>query len=174
MTKDDFLREVRKLDAKTRREVVDQSNADPAVKSMAREAPSASTARRPQTQTQTQTLANPQISVTQASDSTRETSKSPSRPEPTRGRSPTTDAEQAPTSNTPETAAERRRRLAAFASVREDNDLGETPAERRRREAALGVDNGGAEDSDSEDDDTPRVPPARRGIRFADSPPNKG
>ncbi|KAI1483867.1 alkali metal cation/H+ antiporter Nha1 C terminus-domain-containing protein [Daldinia eschscholtzii] len=174
MTKDDFLREVRKLDAKTRREVVDQSNADPAVKSMAREAPSASTTRRPQTQTQTQTLVNPQISVTQASDSTRETSKSPSRPEPSRGRSPTTDAEQAPTSNTPETAAERRRRLAAFASVREDNDLGETPAERRRREAALGVDSGGAEDSDSEDDDTPRVPPARRGIRFADSPPNKG
>ncbi|KAI1469382.1 alkali metal cation/H+ antiporter Nha1 C terminus-domain-containing protein [Daldinia caldariorum] len=170
MTKDDFLKEVRKLDAKTRREVVDQSNADPAVKSMAREAPGASAGRRPQTQT----TVNPRISVTQASDSsTRDTSKSPSRPESTRGRSPTTEPEQAPTSNTPETAAERRRRLAAFASVREDNDLGETPAERRRREAALGVDNGRA-DSDSEDDDTPRVPPARRGIRFADSPPNKG
>ncbi|KAI1642242.1 alkali metal cation/H+ antiporter Nha1 C terminus-domain-containing protein [Daldinia loculata] len=169
MTKDDFLREVRKLDAKTRREVVDQSSADPAVKSMAREAPSESAV-----QPQAQTLVHPQISVTQASDSTRDASKSPSRPEPPRGRSPTTDSEQPPTSNTPETAVERRRRLAAFASVREDNDLGETPAERRRREAALGVDNGGAEDSDSEDDDTPRVPPTRRGIRFADSPPNKG
>ncbi|KAI8966315.1 alkali metal cation/H+ antiporter Nha1 C terminus-domain-containing protein [Daldinia sp. FL1419] len=169
MTKDDFLREVRKLDAKTRREVVEQSSADPAVKSMAKEAPSTSAA-----QAQSQVPARPQISVTQASDSTQDSSKSPSRPEPARGRSPTTGTEQPPTSNTPETAAERRRRLAAFASVREDNDLGETPAERRRREAALGVDNGGAEDSDSEDDDTPRVPPARRGIRFADSPPNKG
>ncbi|KAF3059475.1 putative Na(+)/H(+) antiporter C3A11.09 [Daldinia childiae] len=169
MTKDDFLREVRKLDAKTRREVVDQSNADPAVKSMAREAPIASTA-----QPQAQALVHPQISVTQASDSTQDASKSPSRPEPPRGRSPTTDSEQPLTSNTPETAVERRRRLAAFASVREDNDLGETPAERRRREAALGVDGGGVEDSDSEDDDTPRVPPTRRGIRFADSPPNKG
>ncbi|KAI1659574.1 alkali metal cation/H+ antiporter Nha1 C terminus-domain-containing protein [Daldinia decipiens] len=169
MTKDDFLREVRKLDAKTRREVVDQSNADPAVKSMAREAPGASTV-----QPQAQALVHPQISVTQASDSTRDASKSPSRSEPPRGRSPTTDSEQPPTSNTPETAVERRRRLAAFASVREDNDLGETPAEKRRREAALGVDSGGAEDSDSEDDDTPRVPPTRRGIRFADSPPNKG
>ncbi|OTB01383.1 hypothetical protein M426DRAFT_25687 [Hypoxylon sp. CI-4A] len=174
MTKDDFLHEVRKLDAKTRREVVEQSTATPAVKSEAkRAAPQASP---PPAQVST----HPQISVTQASDSTE---KSPTRPEPTRGRSPAASSEQdsapiaptAPTSNTPETAAERRRRIAAFASVREDNDdTGETPAERRRREAALGVDSGeNEEDSDSDDDDTPRVPPARRGIRFADSPLNK-
>ncbi|KAI1413634.1 alkali metal cation/H+ antiporter Nha1 C terminus-domain-containing protein [Hypoxylon sp. FL1857] len=168
MTKDDFLNEVRKLDAKTRREVVEHSTATPAVKSMAKEG------RAPAETAPAPAPAQPHISVTQASTSTRDTSKSPSRPAPTRGRSPTTDSEQPPTSNTPETAAERRRRLAAFASVREDNDTGETPAERRRREAALGVDSGAAEDSDSDDDDTPRVPPARRGIRFADSPPNKG
>ncbi|KAI0834811.1 alkali metal cation/H+ antiporter Nha1 C terminus-domain-containing protein [Hypoxylon sp. FL0890] len=169
MTKEDFLNEVRKLDAKTRREVVEQSNATPAVKSMATEERGADTS-----PAQAQAPVQPHISVTQASTSTRDTSKSPSPPEPARGRSPTTDSERPPTSNTPETAAERRRRLAAFASVREDNDTGETPAERRRREAALGVDNDAAEDSDSDDDDTPRVPPARRGIRFADSPPNKG
>ncbi|KAI1144322.1 alkali metal cation/H+ antiporter Nha1 C terminus-domain-containing protein [Hypoxylon sp. FL0543] len=177
MTKDDFLNEVRKLDAKTRREVVEQSTAPPAVKSMANEGRRADTS---PAQGQAPALApapvQPHISVTQASTSTRDSSKSPARPEPepTRGRSPTTDTERPPTSNTPETAAERRRRLAAFASVREDNDNGETPAERRRREAALGVDSGTVEDSDSDDDDTPRVPPARRGIRFADSPPNKG
>ncbi|KAI0382802.1 alkali metal cation/H+ antiporter Nha1 C terminus-domain-containing protein [Hypomontagnella monticulosa] len=167
MTKDDFLREVRKLDAGTRREVVDQSTATPAVKSMANQEPGATTS-------QAQVPINPHISVTQASDSTRDASMSPSRAEPTRGRSPTVSGEDAAASNTPETAAERRRRLAAFASVREDHDAGETPAERRRREAALGVEGGAAEDSDSDDDDTPRVPPARRGIRFADSPRNRG
>ncbi|KAI2626763.1 alkali metal cation/H+ antiporter Nha1 C terminus-domain-containing protein [Hypoxylon sp. NC1633] len=167
MTKDDFLKEVRKLDVRTRREVVDQSTATPALKTMAKEGPppDADTPPGP---------AHPQISVTQASDSTQGMSKSPPHVEPGRGRSPTISSEQAPTSDTPETAAERRRRLAAFATVREDSDAGETPAERRRREAALGVDSGAAEDSDSDDDDTPRVPPARRGIRFADAPPNKG
>ncbi|KAI1212163.1 alkali metal cation/H+ antiporter Nha1 C terminus-domain-containing protein [Annulohypoxylon truncatum] len=170
MNKDDFLNEVQKLDARTRREVVDQSSATPAVKSIATEGPETNT---PPVE---QPLAHPHISVTQASTSTRDTSKSPTRPEPARGRSTTvgsTVGAEAP-SDAPETAAERRRRLAAFASVREDNDTGETPAERRRREAALGVDSGAADDSDSDDDDTPRVPPARRGIRFADSPPNKG
>ncbi|KAI1384749.1 alkali metal cation/H+ antiporter Nha1 C terminus-domain-containing protein [Hypoxylon trugodes] len=173
MTKDDFLREVQKLDVKTRREVIDQSNATAAVKSMAKDEPEAGASL-------AQPLVHPQISVTQASDSTRGASQSPARPEPTRGRSQTTSTDQVPTSpvsDPPETAAERRRRIAAFASVLEDNDAdaGETPAERRRRQAALGVDSGAAEDSDSDDDDTPRVPPARRGIRFADdSPPNKG
>lgn len=167
MTKDDFLKEVQKLDVRTRREVVDQSTAPPAVKSIAKEDPEPSPSR-------VEALVHPKISVTQASDGTREASMSPSRSaEPARGRSPAVSAEQPPTSNTEETAAERRRRLAAFASVREDNEARETPAERRRREAALGVDSDAGEDSD--DDDTPRVPPARRGIRFADdSPPTKG
>ncbi|KAI1075438.1 alkali metal cation/H+ antiporter Nha1 C terminus-domain-containing protein [Whalleya microplaca] len=170
MTKDDFLQEVQKLDARTRREVVDESTASPAVKSMARE-------EQPKPGSPAQVPEQPKISVTQASDSTRGKSSSPARPaptrEPTRGRSETVGSD-APSSDTPETAVERRRRLAAFASVREDNETAETPAERRRREAALGVDHGGAEDSDSDDDDTPRVPPARRGIRFADVPSHRG
>ncbi|KAI0881987.1 alkali metal cation/H+ antiporter Nha1 C terminus-domain-containing protein [Annulohypoxylon maeteangense] len=167
LNKDDFLSEVQKLDARTRREVVDQSSAPPAIKSMATEEPGTSA---PNVE---QPPVHPHISVTQASTSSRDGSESPTRPEPARGRSATVGSDQVPL-DAPETAAERRRRLAAFASVREDNDTEETPAERRRREAALGVDSGTADDSDSDDDDTPRVPPARRGIRFADSPPNKG
>lgn len=53
---------------------------------------------------------------------------------------------------------------------------GETPAEKRRREAALGVGSRAVEE-DSEDDDTPRVPPPvakSRGIRFAQSPVRRG
>jgi hypothetical protein len=87
----------------------------------------------------------------------------------------------------PESEAERKRREGALKGVddvteaqrgrsRKVEDSGgevsETPAERRRRLAALGVGSGGVED-DSDDDDTPRVPPpvARsRGIRFAQSP----
>jgi hypothetical protein len=104
-----------------------------------------------------------------------------------RGRSPTREEE--PVQHQ-ETAANRRRRLAmeagAASSLRGGNSggngggsrrmlspgiEGESAAERRRREAALGVGTEGQEDSD--DDDTPRVPPpvARsRGIRFAQSP----
>lgn len=103
-----------------------------------------------------------------------------------RGRSPTREKEPVPHQ---ETAADRRRRLAteggASAASGEGSRVGarssrgmlspgiegESAAERRRREAALGVGTEGQEDSD--DDDTPRVPPpvARsRGIRFAQSP----
>lgn len=99
-----------------------------------------------------------------------------------------------------ETAAERKRRQKALRGVDEEEDARrpessrgrshtesaagkthrgrqksvevETAAEKRRREAALGFsgDHGG---EDSEDDDTPRVPPPAakpRGIRFAQSP----
>ena len=99
-----------------------------------------------------------------------------------RGRSP--PREEQPVQHQ-ETAADRRRRLAmeggssgggARAGGGSSRMLspgidGESAAERRRREAALGVGTEGQEDSD--DDDTPRVPPpvARsRGIRFAQSP----
>ncbi|KAI0480972.1 alkali metal cation/H+ antiporter Nha1 C terminus-domain-containing protein [Xylariaceae sp. FL0804] len=164
MTKDDFLREVQKLDVKTRREAIESSTASAEVKSVAHDQP-------PAPKPPTQGPARPQISVTQASDSSPSGSRSPTSQNagPTRGRSATSAAtsESAPSNDTPETAVEKKRRLAAFASVREDNEPAETPAERRRREAALGVD----EDSDSEDDNTPRVPPARRrGIRFAEHP----
>ncbi|KAI3343781.1 alkali metal cation/H+ antiporter Nha1 C terminus-domain-containing protein [Ustulina deusta] len=157
MTKDDFLKEIQKLE-RSNREVPGTSQAQPLTTSG---------------QTSSPDLSNPHISVTQASDSTRAASKSPSLSTPptapTRGRSGVRGAEDAPSADAPETAAELRRRLAAFASVRED-DSNETPAERRRREAALGVAGRSSEESDSDDDDTPRVPPERRGIRFAEGP----
>ncbi|KAI0540830.1 alkali metal cation/H+ antiporter Nha1 C terminus-domain-containing protein [Xylaria digitata] len=166
MTKDDFLREVQKLE-RLNREV-------PGNVPGPKDAPGTSKAQPLTTsgQPNSSDTSNPHISVTQASgDSTRSVSKSPSRPaDPTRGRSGTRGTEEdVPSTDTPETAAERRRRLAAFATVRDD-DTNETPAERRRREAALGVVGPSSEESDSDDDDTPRVPPERRGIRFAEGP----
>jgi hypothetical protein len=94
--------------------------------------------------------------------------------DPPRGRSPTRDEATQPQ----ETAAARRRRLAMEGGggpdfrVRSSGIEGESAAERRRREAALGV---SVDDSpDSDDDDSPRVPPPvatrSRGIRFAQSP----
>ncbi|KAI1421683.1 alkali metal cation/H+ antiporter Nha1 C terminus-domain-containing protein [Xylaria sp. FL1777] len=161
MNKDDFLKEVQKLE-RSNREVPGASQA---------QAPTASG------QTSSPDFSNPHINVTQASDSTRAASMSPSRltapAAPTRGRSGTRGEEDAPGTDAPETAAERRRRLAAFAGVQED-DNNETPAERRRREAALGVTGPSSEESDSDDDDTPRVPPERRGIRFAEGPAKRG
>ncbi|KAI1344143.1 alkali metal cation/H+ antiporter Nha1 C terminus-domain-containing protein [Xylariaceae sp. FL0016] len=166
MTKDDFLKEVQKLDVKTRRDVVNNSSASAEVKLEAKEQPQT----RP---TRPQGPSRPQISVTQASDSTPSTSQTrqpPATDSPARGRSPKATPE-IPSTDEPETAAERRRRIAAFASVREDNEPAETPAERRRREAALGLE-GEAEESDSDDDNTPRMPRAR-GIRFAEHPSRK-
>ncbi|KAH8782811.1 Na+/H+ antiporter nha1 [Diaporthe sp. PMI_573] len=87
-------------------------------------------------------------------------------------------SEDAPSHNEPETAVERRRRLAVLKGLGggdgdddEEGEAAETPAERRRREAALGA-GSDEEEEDSDDDDTPRVPPARRGIRFAE--PERG
>ncbi|KAE8441166.1 hypothetical protein EG329_005795 [Mollisiaceae sp. DMI_Dod_QoI] len=97
-----------------------------------------------------------------------------------------------PSNDVPESAAERKRREQALKGVDEvtpaqmgrgrsrsridegdDGPVEESAAERRRREAALGVGNGSPEQEDSDDDDTPRVPPPvakSRGIRFAQSP----
>jgi len=87
-----------------------------------------------------------------------------------RGRSPTRDE---PEPEYQETAADRRRRLAMESGGSRHRTIdpgveGESAAERRRREAALGVGTDGADDSD--DDDTPRVPPPVAKIRFAQSP----
>jgi len=91
----------------------------------------------------------------------------------------------------PETAAERKRRKDAMRGIddvteaqrgrsrersddEDEGEAGETATEKRRREAALGF-SGTAQD-DSDDDDTPRVPPPvakSRGIRFAQSPVRK-
>jgi sodium/hydrogen antiporter len=176
MTKEDFLREVQKLE-RSNREVPSSSGAGKDTKGTAAKGDDSETATSAQPQNgsgqsrsnRSPDVANPHISVTQASDSTRGDSKSPSRPaDATRGRTGPRATEDVSSTDAPETAAERRRRLAAFASVRDD-DNNETPAERRRREAALGVE-GRQEESDSDDDNTPRVPSERRGIRFAEGP----
>lgn len=69
-----------------------------------------------------------------------------------------------------ETEVETRGRTRVAAeSEGDERETGETPAERRRRQAALGMSSGeGGGESDSEDEGTPRVPPERRGIRFAE------
>ncbi|KAL7946907.1 alkali metal cation/H+ antiporter Nha1 C terminus domain-containing protein [Trichoderma barbatum] len=200
MTKEDFIREVQKLDVGTRQEVVDQSSASTALKDLARQDLPIRGANR--------TLNVPEIVEPESSSAPSSTSASTSvSPAPRgsyrnsesvsprrqvdpprgRGRSGTVDAPLNPSELQGETAVERKRRLAALGGQGEtegsgsagrsrpdnnnNNTTGETPAERRRREAALGV--GGAlaaEDSDSDDEGTPRVPPARRGIRFAEQP----
>lgn len=182
MTKDDFLKEVQKMDTRTRREVLAQSDAPPAVKAFAKEQARASS-----TPTPTEAEMPRPVAVTADSNITDTASRTSARPpqSPQRGRSGTVTAAPAPerapevrydgpSTGTPETAVERRRRLAALSGMRDEEDNNgnetETPAERRRREAALGM----GDESDSEDDDTPRVPNTRRGIRFADVPPPKG
>ncbi|KAK8013143.1 sodium/hydrogen antiporter nha1 [Apiospora marii] len=184
MTKDDFLREVQKLDVKQRREVIQQSDASPAMKALAKE--------------QAQSGANPAAAGISRptvkrgeSDSGRQQSKAPAKAQEeapvSRGRTGQGKSQVASgtgsdgagageaTSDQPETAAEHRRRMAALSTIQDDDDVveKETPAERRRREAALGLGEAPAEDSDSDDDDTPRVPPARRGIRFAEPSPRQ-
>ncbi|KAJ8109501.1 hypothetical protein ONZ43_g6118 [Nemania bipapillata] len=164
MNKDDFLREIQKLE---------RSNREVPGNLAASNEPTGQSKVQPPTEpspASSSGLANPNISVTQASESTQTESETPS---PTtdvaRGRNKSRSTEDVPSTDTPETAAERRRRLAALAGVRDD-DSNETPAERRRREAALGVSASSLEEPDSDDDDTPRVPPERRGIRFAEGP----
>ena len=141
MTKEDFIREVQKLDAKTRRQVVDQSSASQGVKFLAKQEPAGPSAAVPRILEQVrssddQSALNPSSSV---------------KPRPPR-----------PLEETGETAAERRRRLAVLSSqsdgaedyrdanhgLRDDED--ETPAERRRREAALGTSGDGADSDDEE------------------------
>jgi hypothetical protein len=186
MTKDDFLKEIQKMDPRTRREVLAQSDAPQAVKAFAKEQ-----ARRSRPSTPDAAEMSRPAAVTAESNITETGSKTSARPQlsPQRGRSGTVTATpvhekapeihpDAPSTDTPETAVERRRRLAALSGMRDEEENpgneAETPAERRRREAALGMGGSNADESDSEDDDTPRVPNTRRGIRFADVPPPKG
>lgn len=194
MTKEDFIREMRKLDSRTRKEVVDQSNATERIKSLAKEDPppvTPGTAGTAPKSVRGKAISSPQPVTTPAKpspvipvDSSRNTSKSTT---PRRRESPPSSestspierrfSEDATSNDVPETAVERRRRLAVLDSLQGGGsgsgvDDMETPAERRRREAALGMSgaNGEGEEEDSDDDDTPRVPPARKGIRFADVP----
>ncbi|KAI1108311.1 alkali metal cation/H+ antiporter Nha1 C terminus-domain-containing protein [Nemania sp. NC0429] len=164
MNKEDFLREIQKLERSNREMVGNLAGSKDAQGTVEVQLPTV------EGQASSAGVAIPHTIVTQASESDRGESRSPSRPvDLTRGRTGPRAMENVPSTETPETAAERRRRLAALAGVRDD-DSNETPAERRRREAALGVAGHSPEESDSDDDDTPRVPPERRGIRFAEGP----
>lgn len=150
MTKEDFIREVQQLDARTRKEVIDQSSASIHVKNLARQ--------------------DPPVPVPQVHDSSDSTDVSPERSEsnsPIRkpGQSSRSFPNKAqPSDDLVETAVERKRRLAVLSSQADNEDTGETPAERRRREAALGVGGGDGGEDSSDEGDTQE----RRGIRFAD------
>lgn len=174
MTKEDFIKEVQKLDVGTRKEVVDHSTASSAVKQLARQDPLVKPAGLPvvpviREQGSETSSSNGESSRTGRG---RSQSTSPGR-RPAAASSPSPSSKDRQMEEFAETSVERKRRLAVLASQAEaddeDADTGETPAERRRRQAALGVANAAAvEDSDSDDEGTERVPPARRGIRFAE------
>ncbi|KAI9158972.1 putative Na(+)/H(+) antiporter C3A11.09 [Paramyrothecium foliicola] len=166
MTEADFIREVRKLDSSTRKEVVEHSTASQEVKKRARQDPPV--------RKQSNAIPIPTI-VKDSSDSTdmeKELAGIDRRDAapPRLGVEPSVaSSSDKPSEMLGESAAERKRRLAVLAAQGdEDEDTGETPAERRRREAALGM----AEASDSEDEGAERLPAARRGIRFAE--PDRG
>ncbi|KAF3769672.1 hypothetical protein M406DRAFT_270639 [Cryphonectria parasitica EP155] len=212
MTKEDFIREMQKLDSRTRREIVDQSNAPERVKTLAKEDPppgapveeaAVPKSVRGKTISAPRPAADVPSSRVEAAPGSSSSSVGKSlmpllqRQSPSdssgapssvtqRQRSDSDDEDEevvahtshdadAPSNDVPETAVERRRRLAVLDGL-EGRGSGagedtETPAERRRREAALGVGGGaGGDEEDSDDDDTVRVPPTRRGIRFADVP----
>lgn len=211
MNKDNFITEMRKLDKKTRREVIEQSTASERVKTLAKqEATTPGTAGAEPKSARGKAISSPQPAAgsskqkapavspaTQlAPDSEENTSRESSSKGKDRASPPgssssgnvspgddrlqRTHSDDAPSHDEPETAVERRRRLAVLKGLGggdgddddEEGDAGETPAERRRREAALGARGDGDEEEDSDDDDTPRVPPQRRGIRFAE--PERG
>lgn len=196
MTKDDFIKEMKKLDKSTRREVVEQSTASQRVKTLAKEDPPTSGTAKTEPQSAKGKVISSPLPIqppqppqpaqsmqlgqqfSSSGSSRGSSSKSPARRRtppssgdvsPFEGRS----SEDAPSHDVPETAVEKRRRLDVLKGLEgaedDSEETGETPAERRRREYALGV-TGDSREDDSDDDDTLRVPPARRGIRFADTP----
>lgn len=173
MTKEDFIQEIQKLDKPTRREVVDQlralnNNKSDSQQLQTTQSPVQSGTSRKDHAVSATGAATPQQGAEAAAGS-HQTSRSSS-PQKLK------TASESPSSEAAETEVERRRRLAVLQGVADDGDdeeQGETAAERRRREAALGMaPHGDGEDSD--DDDTPRVPPSRKSIRFADVPDNRG
>jgi sodium/hydrogen antiporter len=176
MTKEDFIKEMQKLDRNTRQEVVDSSSASSVVKTVAKQDPPnirtgpediASALRAEEQRRESAVSAVSAASAGSRTPSGSDTSSSSSSP----AVSPTRIRSRGVTNTEPESAVERRRRLAVLASVGSsaspEDDARETAAERRRREAALAPTR---EESDSDDDDTPRVPPPKRNIRFADVP----
>ncbi|RDA94539.1 hypothetical protein CP533_2749 [Ophiocordyceps camponoti-saundersi (nom. inval.)] len=154
MTKDDFIRQVQNLDARTRKVVVDQSTASSAVKRLAQQDP-------------------PQRTGESSSSRREAEERSGQRARPS-AKVATKTTDPGGLLSVDETPVERRRRLAVLSTQADEaDDTGETPAERRRRQAALGME-GAATGEDSDDDEgTERVPPVRRGIRFAEPKRNE-
>ena len=169
MTKEDFINEMQELDRSTRGEVVDKSNASQGLKAALTKLDAAL----PQ---QGESALRSSVSRTdRAADPTRATTQ----PSPAASRSASgspspaklTPPEMPPTGG-PQTVrvGRSRRRVAPSNTDNGNTDDTETAAERRRREAALGMGpNQPDGEEDSDDDDTPRVPPARKAIRFADA-----
>lgn len=176
MTKEDFIREIQKLDKPARRESeaapqVPQASGKPDVQLHTTDSPAAPSAvsRRDHA-----AAAAAEGRPDSRSSSPGKAKLSSKKPVPTTGGGASGSSS---SSEPAETEVERRRRMAALQGSGDgDGDYeegseehGETAAERRRREAALGMaPHGDGEDSD--DDDTPRVPPSRKSIRFAEAP----
>lgn len=156
MTKEDFITEMKKHDRTTRREVVDKSDASHAVKTLAKQDTSPQTGDSPAQPGIPASVISPVASSRPRDAASQEDNDVSSEP---RSRSISPGQPIAA-----ETEVERGRRLAVLQGVSGHEDASETPAERWRREAALGP---GADD-DSDDDNTPRVPPFKKSIRFAD------
>lgn len=143
MTKADFLQEVRKLDPKTRREMAEKLSGSHSHAAVEKQASPPEDPAWPVQESQSTQGSRQRTTRDGGEFEAKEMASEPQRP-------------------------------TARASSKTMNSLeDETPAERRRREAALGVGTtsrsgtAGA-DEDSEDEGTPRVPPSRRGIRFAE------
>jgi len=212
---EDFLKEIQTLDPKARSEIVENSDADVAIKDAAKKDASTDS---PGSSRLLDAISHQAASGTRAAKavgaemarqrgaSIEEESSDSDEERAARRRTKTTQSlarakrqpspliqSTSPSNDTEETTAERRRREKALKGVNdvtpaqrgrsrqveldpEDDPEVETAAEKRRREAALGVGDEGAQD-DSDDDDTPRVPPPvakPRGIRFAESPRRGG
>ncbi|KAH6636353.1 alkali metal cation/H+ antiporter Nha1 C terminus-domain-containing protein [Chaetomium tenue] len=172
MTKEDFIHEIQGLDKSTRREVVDKSSASQGLKALAKLDPPQITVSSAQSTTSKKDHA---AAAAASNPVTQQPAPAPSNRPPSSSSSPDNRASSsdAPSSEVPETEVERGRRRAALKGSGDDNDndgeeQGETAAERRRREAALGMAPHADDGEDSDDDDTPRVPPSRS-IRFADA-----
>lgn len=140
LTKEDFCREVWKLDAKTRREVVEKSDAPVDVKRLA---------------TMEREPVGPEIRMTGPSEERergdgKEEMKAGEVKEETKGE---------------ERKGPERKVVGAGSTAADDE---ETPAERRRREAALGIgETVGEEESESESESEGERERFRRSIRFA-------
>ncbi len=178
MTKEDFIREIQKLDKPARRdsEAAPQTSAQAAAKPD----PQLHTTDSPAAPSAVSRRDHAAVAAAEGHPDSRSSSPGGAKPRPTSKQpAPTSGggaaASSSSSSEPAETEVERRRRMAALLGSGEGEDdseeHGETAAERRRREAALGMAPHGEDgEEDSDDDDTPRVPPSRKSIRFADAP----